>query len=392
MTPLMQAFVLEHENDDLQKLILQSARYPDIDIPFAVQQIKGRRIAKEKTPSWYANKDIVYPKHLSLEQSSSEATASYKAKLFGGDSFVDLTGGMGVDFSFLARNYKHSVYVESQPYLSDLTRKNLNTLGIDGVTVLNEDGVAYLNEMDHVDTIYIDPARRDTEGRKTVKIEDCSPNIAEIDDILNQKSDIIVIKLSPMLDISLALESVTNVSDVYVISHKNECKELLLVKKTNASLSEVMYHCVNIKNDNGTDEFSFTKQEELSAHCEYTSQIGHYLYEPNASVMKAGAYKVVAERYGLKKFHANSHLYTSSKLHEDFPGRRFKVMTPFSLNKREIKEYIGGLDKANIAIRNFPVSVDELRKRLKMKDGGEDYIFATTLYDSSKVLILCRKA
>lgn len=383
-------FILEHESDDLQKLALQGNLYPDVDLPFVLQQIKGRKIAKEKIPHWYSHPEILYPQHLSLEQSSSEATAKYKASLFKGSILIDLTGGLGVDFSFLSPQFQKSVYVEAQSHLSELAKHNFEVLQLKNYEIVNADGVEYLKVMENVDTIYIDPARRDDKGRKTVSIQDCTPNIVDIQDLLDSKAERTIIKLSPMLDISLALESLTHVSNIYVISHRNECKELLFVKEKNVS-SAPQIHCINILSDNKIAAFSFTKEEESAANCEYTSNIESYLYEPNASLLKAGTYKSISQYYGLKKLHPNSNLYTSSQIIVDFPGRKFRVTDLFSLNKKDVKTITNKVEKANISVRNFPLKAEELRKRLKLNDGGNAYIFATTLFDEKKVIILTEK-
>ena len=389
-------FIKEHESDDVRALALQAKRYPDIDMPFALQQIAGRQIAKEKIPDWYQCDNIIYPKHLSLEQCSSQTTALFKGSLCeelgSTDSMVDLTGGMGVDFSFIASRYKQGVYVEWQSELVQLGNHNFKELGLDNVATIESNSVDYLQTMQPVDLIYIDPARRDDKGQKTVLIEDCTPNIIEIEGMLEAKSRYTMIKLSPMLDISLALKSIKGVSDVYVISTNNECKELLFIKKndTNDTDFTPFLHCVNIVRGS-IQQFSFTKIEEENLSITYTSQIGKYLYEPNSSITKAGAYKGIAQHYALQKLQVSSHLYTSDRLVSDFQGRIFIVEGVSSLNKNELKPYLSQLTKANITTRNFPLSPQELRKRLKLNDGGDTYIFGTTLDDGKKVLIFCRK-
>ena len=380
-------FVKEHENDDIRVLALRATQYPDVDIQLAIRQITGRRIAKEKIPSWYTNENILYPKHLSLEQSSSEKTARYKANLVDGDSMVDLTGGMGVDFSFLATKFKQTVYVEQQTELTGIAAHNFKELGLTNVTVKNADALSYLQETAAVDLIYIDPARRDTEGKKTVGIEDCMPNIIELESLLDEKGKLTMVKLSPMLDISLALKSLSDISDVHIISYNNECKELLFIKKKTDK--ETLYHCVNIQKEK-TDILSFTRDQEEKTIIGYKSQIGEYLYEPNTSIMKAGAYKYLSTYYNIDKMHPNSHLYTSDSLISDFQGRSFIIDNVCSLNKKEVKQYLHNIKQANITTRNFPLSVQELRKRTGLKDGGDIFIFATTLADERKVLLICK--
>ncbi|GAB6010192.1 THUMP-like domain-containing protein [Dysgonomonas reticulitermitis] len=385
----LNGFVKEHENDDIRVLALHATQYPEIDMQLAIRQIKGRQIAKEKIPGWYINEKILYPKHLSLEQSSSEKTARYKATLVAGDNMVDLTGGMGVDFSFLATKFKHAVYVEQQTELTEIAAHNFKELGLTNVTVKNTEALSYLQEMPPADLIYIDPARRDAIGRKTVSIEDCTPNILELESLLSEKGKLAMIKLSPMLDISLALKSLSGISDVHIVSHNNECKELLFIKrKVN---SETRYHCVNIQKEK-TDILSFTRVQEEETAIVYKSQTGKYLYEPNASITKAGAYKYLSTYYKIDKIHPNSHLYTSDSYIPDFHGRSFIIENVCSLNKKEVKQYLHNIKQANITTRNFPLSVQELRKRTGLKDGGDIFIFATTLADEKKVLLICKKA
>lgn len=384
----LKAFIITHEADDVHSLALQAKQYPDIDMEMAIRQITGRKIAKEKIPSWYANDNIIYPKHLSMEQCSSEQTALFKASLCGGESMADLTGGLGVDCFFLAHGFNNAVYVEQQSELAEIAVHNFKILGQD-IKVVNEDAVSYLSSMPPANLIYIDPARRDSTGRKTVLIEDCTPNILDIESLLEEKSKQVMIKLSPMLDITLAVKSVKSVSDVYIISVNNECKELLFIKKGNTG--KTLYHCVNIQNSN-TDTYTFYKEDEDTISLNYTTKIAKYLYEPNASILKAGAYKSIAKAYSLDKLHPSSHLYTSDVLYEDFPGRKFVVDNICSLNKKDMKEYLSDIKQANITTRNFPLSVQEIRKKTGLKDGGDIYIFATTLVDDRKVLLICHKA
>lgn len=382
-------FIEKHEHDDIYKLALQSKLYPDIDIPFAVSQISGRKIAKEKIPSWYKNQDILYPLHLSIEQSSSEQTALYKASLCEGDTMVDLTGGFGVDFFFISQKFRKAIYVEQQKELAEIVSHNTKVVRSNNTEIINADSVEYLSSMQPVDFIYIDPARRSDSGKKTVRIEDCTPNILEIAGLLEEKSKFTMIKLSPMLDISLALQSLKNISDIHIVSVQNECKELLFVKKRD-TLSVVKIHAVNLQKDK-KDIFSLTLEEEKETDIIYTSEIKKYLYEPNSSILKGGAYKSIAIAFGIEKFHPSSHLYTSDDLNTDFPGRIFEINNVCSLNKKEIKKYLPYTTQANITTRNFPLSVKEIRKKTGLKEGGESYIFATTLANEKKVLLICKK-
>lgn len=386
--PELIQFVKEHEKEDVHTLALRAKRYPEIDMEWVVRQISGRQMAKSKIPFWYSFDDIIYPKHLSLEQSSSEQTALYKATLYSGGCMVDLTGGMGVDFSFIATKFEQSTYVEQKSELVEIAAHNFGVLGLNNVNAICTDAIEYLRLMPKVDLIYIDPARRDNAGRKTVQIEDCTPDILEIEYLLEDKADVTLIKLSPMLDISLALNLLKNISDVHIISVNNECKELLFIK--DKVRDKIRFHCVNIQN-NKADIFSFYKDEEESAKINYESNTGKYLYEPNASILKAGAYKCIAESFKLDKLHISSHLYTSDVLDKTFPGRIFLITNILTLSKSDIKMHLSNIKQANVTTRNFLLSVQEIRNKTGIKEGGDIYIFATTLANERKVLIVCKK-
>ena len=384
------AFIEEHARADVRSLALQAKKYPEVDMAMAVVQIAGRQIAEAKIPSWYQVEGLLYPKHLSMEQCSSEATALYKMGLVEGKTFADLTGGFGIDCSFLSRKFKQADYVERQADLCELAGHNFPLLGLN-IGVHNEDGVDYLKRMQPVDCLYLDPARRDGHGGKTVAISDCEPDVSALEELLVEKAKTVMVKLSPMLDLSLALKSLKHVQEVHIVSVNNECKELLLLLRKDAVSSEIQIHCEQIINSCEHQHYAFTLSEEHTSECPLAEAVGAYLYEPNASILKAGAYRSLTQAYPVEKLHASSHLYTSAHFIEDFPGRRFKVEAVSGFGKKELKEFMQGMEKANLTIRNFPSTVAELRKRLKLKEGGEDYLFATTLADESKVLIKCRK-
>jgi len=281
-------------------------------------------------------------------------------------------------------------YIESQKELVELVRHNFKVLGIKDSIIIEGDAVEYLKASTKTySTIFIDPARRSVSGRKTVFIEDCTPNLIEIDDLLDSKSSRTIIKLSPMLDITHAINSLKNISQVHILSVANECKELLLIKEKTKKDTEIF--CINILNNKTEESFTFTHKQEENAFSEYTNDIENYLYEPNSSILKAGAYNSISSIFQLKKLHPNSHLYTSDIYIKDFPGRKFFIKNVISPNKKEIKLNLGNFTKANITTRNYPFSVDEIRRQTKLKEGGEDYIFATTLSNEKKVLILCEK-
>ena len=383
-------FIEENARADVRSLALQAKKYPQVDMAMAVVQIAGRQIAEAKVPSWYHTEGLLYPKHLSMEQCSSEATAIYKAGLVEGDSFADLTGGFGIDCSFLSRKFKQADYVERQTELCELAKHNFPLLGL-SIGVHNEDGVEYLKQMQPVDCLFLDPARRDGHGGKTVAIADCEPDVSALEDLLVEKAKKVMVKLSPMLDLSLALKHLKYVREVHIVSVNNECKELLLILQKESASSDITIHCEHIVNASEHQSFSFTQEQERTSDCPLATEVGAYLYEPNASILKAGAYRSLTQTYACKKLHASSHLYTSEQFIEDFPGRRFRVEAVSGFGKKELKEFLQDMEKANLTIRNFPSSVADLRKRLKLKEGGEDYVFATTLADESKVMIKCRK-
>lgn len=384
------SFIEENARADVRSLALQAKKYPQVDMAMAVVQIAGRQIAEAKVPSWYRTEGLLYPKHLSMEQCSSEATAIYKAGLVEGDTFADLTGGFGIDCSFLSRKFKQADYVERQSELCELAEHNFPLLGLK-IGVHNEDGVEYLKQMHPVDVFFLDPARRDGHGGKTVAISDCEPDVSALEDLLVEKAKKVMVKLSPMLDLSLALKALKYVQEVHIVSVNNECKELLLILEKSIDSSEIVIHSEQITSTGEHQHYAFTQEQERTSDCPLSAEVGAYLYEPNASILKAGAYRSLTQAYSVKKLHASSHLYTSPYYIEDFPGRRFQVEAVSGFGKKELKTLLQGLEKANLTIRNFPSSVAELRKRLKLKEGGECYLFATTLSDESKVLIKCRK-
>lgn len=392
ISPETQQFIREHLSDNVRTLALQAKKYPNVDMPTAITQIAGRQTAAEKIPSWKEIEDIWYPKHLSLEQCSSEITARYKASLLQGDSLTDLTAGFGIDCSFLAAGFQSVTYVERQEELCEIATHNFPILNLNHITVRNEDGVDHLKAMSPVDCIFLDPARRNEHGGKTVAISDCEPDVAKLEELLLSKANRIMVKLSPMLDLTLALKELEYTQEVHIISVNNECKELLLLLGQNPP-AEVPIHCVNLSTKGKQEEqhFVFTREQEQRSECAYTDALENYLYEPNASLLKAGAFRSIATAYPVKKLHPNSHLYTSDTLITGFPGRIFRIVDQCSFNKKEIKENLADLKKANLTVRNFPATVAELRKRINLAEGGDTYLFASTLNNGQKILIRCEK-
>lgn len=502
-------FIRQHQDDDVRQLAFLGSKYPEVDMPFALDQIRGRKMARVKLPRWASIDGIIYPPHISMEQCSSEQTALYKAELaarllglspsssengeekekesenasnlhlseiceFAGkgavDSefakneatckkqqilteleenvneikeeshegdfseetgFVDLTGGFGVDFSYIAsRLGVKSMYVERQTHLCEAAKENFGRLGLKNAIVKNGDGIevlhSFVSKKDDAASeslgitedqsqsllktnlglklIFIDPARRDDAGNKVVSLKDCTPDVTLLQEEMLSKADYIIIKLSPMLDWHRAISELSHVREVHIISVSNECKELLLVlsarnmgdMEASSADGEVKHagnlriYCVNDAQSFVCDELDMESSSVKIAPSTFEEM--QYLYEPNASLMKAGCFSVLSERYGAKMLSKNSHLFVSREPIAAFPGRSFRIIAISSFNKKELKRHLSGITKANIATRNFPLSVAELRKRLKLKDGGETYIFATTLSDESHVLMITEKA
>ncbi|MBR5062788.1 MAG: SAM-dependent methyltransferase [Prevotella sp.] len=394
-------FIQEHLHEDVRDLALQRAKFPNVDIPFVLEQISGWQTARQKLPSWAATKGIIYPPHLSLEQCSSEATAVYKADIakhlvlsLGKDPteniLIDLTGGFGVDFAFMAKALQgivsKCVYVERQETLCTIAKQNFQRLGLNNAEVLCADGVEYLHAMPTASLVFIDPARRDVHGGRTFAIADCTPDVLSIEEELLQKAAYVILKLSPMLDISATVEALgrENVREVHVVSVANECKELLIVLSKEGDATH--YHCVNdgeVLSLDGQEEHPVTLAPHLCPNM--------YLYEPNASIMKMGCFGILCHRYGVDAIGTNSHLFVSEDNIIDFPGRKFQVKAITSMNKKELRRHLQGITHANITTRNFPLSAKDLRKRLALKDGGDIYLFATTNSLGEHILLICKR-
>nr|WP_293538709.1 class I SAM-dependent methyltransferase [Prevotella sp.] len=437
MNQATQDFIRQHQDDDVRQLAFLGSKYPEVDMPFALDQIRGRKMARVKLPRWASLEGIIYPPHISMEQCSSESTALYKAELAarllglpasssGTEmktekeiEFVDLTGGFGVDFSYIAaRLGVKSMYVERQAHLCEAAKENFERLGLKNAIVKNGDGIevlpSFLPKKDDAASaddslgiiydqplsllktklglklIFIDPARRDDAGNKVVSLKDCTPDVTVLQEEMLSKADYVIIKLSPMLDWHRAISELSHVREVHIISVSNECKELLLVLSARNMGENLRIYCINDAQSFVCDELDMESSQVKIAPS--TLEEMQYLYEPNASLMKAGCFGVLSGRYDARMLSKNSHLFVSQAPIEAFPGRSFRIIAVSSFNKKELKRHLAGITKANIATRNFPLSVAELRKRLKLKDGGETYIFATTLNDESHVLVITEKA
>ena len=376
-------YIKKHAEGDVRQLALQGTKDPEVDLTFALEQIAGRQKAKTKLPSWAETEGIIYPPHLSMEQCSSEQTARYKASIVGDRALVvDLTAGFGVDLAFISQGFKRAVHVERQPQLCAISSENYQLLGLNHIEVVCGDGIDYLHQLGHADLIFMDPARRDEHGGRTYGIADCTPNVLELRDELLEKADRVMLKLSPMLDWRKAVEDLGNVSEVHIVSVDNECKELLFIMEKEEKPLKVI--CVN----NGS---IFEVKGESQRGISYSEGERRYLFEPNASVMKAGCFDELQSRFPVVQLDKNSHLFVADKDIDDFPGRRFIIERTTSMNKRDLKAALEGISKANVTVRNFPISVAELRKRLKLKEGGEVFIFATTVEGNSHQLFICRK-
>ena len=445
MNQATQDFIRQHQDDDVRQLAFLGSKYPEVDMPFALDQIRGRKMARVKLPRWASLEGIIYPPHISMEQCSSESTALYKAELaarllalpvsssFSEEiGFVDLTGGFGVDFSYIAaRLGVKSMYVERQAHLCEAAKENFERLGLKNAIVKNGDGIevlhSFLSKKDDAASaddslgiiydqplsllktklglkiIFIDPARRDDAGNKVVSLKDCTPDVTVLQEEMLSKADYVIIKLSPMLDWHRAISELSHVREVHIISVNNECKELLLVlsalnmgdMEASSADGEVKHagnlriYCVNDAQSFVCDELDMESSPVRIAPPVLEEM--QYLYEPNASLMKAGCFGVLSDCYDARMLSKNSHLFVSQAPIEAFPGRSFRIIAISSFNKKELKRHLSGITKANIATRNFPLSVAELRKRLKLKDGGETYIFATTLSNESHVLMITEK-
>ena len=452
-------FIQEYREKDTRQLALQSARFPDVDMPYALDQIKGWQTARRKLPTWAACDGIVYPPHLSMEQCSSEPTAQYKLNLAmewarrvesselrvdnsseqpatlnsqlstlncHASSMTDLTGGFGVDFSFTSCAFASATYVERNAQLCQMVEHNLPLLGIDNAKVVCADAVDYLSTLDMQTMIFLDPARRDQHGAKTVMLADCTPDVVQLLPLLLKKSRFTMLKLSPMLDWHKAVEDLQGtVREVHIVSVGGECKELLLVLSEEIE-SELKVFCADLETGGGSGEAglsggssssscsslssepsspSHPSTPSLSAslfvyapgssspapNSKLKTQNSKFLHEPNASIMKAGCFDELAAAYGVSPVSRNSHLFLSAEPVDGFPGRSFSIERVTTLNKRELRQALAGIEKANIATRNFPLSVAELRKRLKLKDGGDVYIFATTTAEDEHLLLISHK-
>jgi len=385
-----QHFIIEHEKDDLFSLKLNYKNDSKVDIEMAIRQIHGKQKIKLKVPLFYNSESVFYPAQLSLEQSSSQSTAQYKSSICNGNSLVDLTGGFGVDCFFMSEHFKQVTYVEHQEELCNLAVHNFRALNRNHIRVIHSETEIFLEEMNHADWIYIDPARRSTIGKKVVILSDCEPDVSILYPKLLEKATMVMIKLSPMMDISAAIRDLPVTTEIHIISVENECKEVLLILNQTVG-NKIKVKTINFGKNKENQLFEYFPDDELNAEVSISLKVDKYLYEPNAAIMKSGAFKLVGNRFQIHKLNKNTHLYTSNELFPDFPGRIFEVTGHQGISKKELKNLVHRIPKANISIRNFPLSVDEIRNKLKIKDGGDIYLFACTIGDEQKVIIETKK-
>lgn len=394
-------FIREYRERDIRQLALQANRFPDVDMPYALDQIQGWQIARRKLPKWAACDGVIFPPHLSMEQCSSEPTAQYKLNLAmewasrvgHASRMTDLTGGFGVDFSFTSCAFAAATYVERNEQLCHIVEHNLPLLGLNNATVVCADAVEYLSTVEPQTMLFLDPARRDEHGAKTVMLADCTPDVVQLLPKLLEKSRFTMLKLSPMLDWHKAVDDLQGtVREVHIVSVGGECKELLLVLSTVVD-SELKVYCADLSTASDTSSlFVYTPGSSAPvANSTFNIQHSTFLHEPNASIMKAGCFDELAAAYGVSPVSRNSHLFLSDEPVEDFPGRSFVVERVTTMNKGELRKALVCIEKANVATRNFPLTVAELRKRLKIKDGGDVYIFATTTAEGEHLLLISRK-
>ena len=414
-------FIREYRERDIRQLALQANRFPDVDMPYALDQIQGWQIARRKLPKWAACDGVIFPPHLSMEQCSSEPTAQYKlnlatewttlnselstqncrrqqfktqnSKFKTSTRMTDLTGGFGVDFSFTSCAFAAATYVERSEQLCHIVGHNLPLLGLNNATVVCADAVEYLSTVEPQTMLFLDPARRDEHGAKTVMLADCTPDVVQLLPKLLEKSRFTMLKLSPMLDWHKAVDDLQGaVREVHIVSVGGECKELLLVLSTVVE-SELKVYCADLSTASDTSSlFVYTPGSSAPvANSKLKIQNSKFVHEPNASIMKAGCFDELAAAYGVSPVSRNSHLFLSDEPVEGFPGRSFVVERVTTMNKGELRKALVGIEKANIATRNFPLTVAELRKRLKIKDGGDVYIFATTTAEGEHLLLISRK-
>lgn len=371
----LEKFISENLKSDLHSLLLKKSPFPEVSMQEIVQQIKGRKVAEKKFP-FLKKEGIVFPPNLSLEQSSSEATGKYKSGLVSGKNMVDLTSGFGIDAYFFSQNFDEVMLVEQNPALIEIVENNWNILGRKA-KFINENLEDFLNKnTDRFDLIYLDPARRDENKNKVFLLEDLSPNLLEIQDEIVEISDKILIKLSPLIDISYLISTLKNIAEIHIVTVKNDVKELLVLIDSKQKSERIKISCVNLETEEPTFEFYF---DEMNLAKPDFGESGNFLLIPNNALLKTGAFNLVSERFGLKKLHPNTHLYFADEIVENFPGRVLEVQ------KIETKDLVKG-EKFNIISKNYPLKPEEIKKKYKLKDGGNQYLIFTHT-NSGKIIL-----
>lgn len=386
----LKEFIISHRTEDPLSLVLQQKKYPQWDMKFVAQQIEGYRMAQDKLPTLSLCDDFVYPPKLNREQCSSETTALFKAMEYAkGKHIADITGGLGIDTVFMAKYAATVDYIEQNEELHDIATHNFRALELGNISAHCSDSINFLkNTNKHFDLIYADPARRDNQGRKVSALENCTPNILKNIDLLLSKADMLLIKSSPMLDITEAVAQLKHVSEITIVAVKNECKEILFLCTGNVSDTSPKCHCINFKSNGSVDKITFNREEETTLSIPYSANIEQYIYDPNVTLLKGGAFKTTSILYDIKKIHRNTHLYTSEKKIEQFAGRIFKVIKELHPSAKEIAKDIPN-GKAHVITRNYPMSSEELQKKLRLKEGGDLYIIGLTKRDDKKAIYLC---
>jgi 16S rRNA G966 N2-methylase RsmD len=380
----VQDFIFSHENEDERKLVLGQNKILELPSAWIAQQIAGRRRAKLKLPTWYETKGIIYPPTLNLEQTSSEATAKYKTTLIPrGKIGVDLTGGFGIDSFYLHKFFERYVFVEPDKDLLDLAKHNHALLGANNIDYVHTNAEEFIRHAERFDFIYVDPSRR-SHQQKVFKLADCTPNVINLLPAFFEKSQTVLVKTSPLLDLQQGLREIKKVAEIHVVAVDNECKELLFLLQEQATTSPVI-KAVDLDSQGGLKQkFTFHIEEEKNAEAKFSAPLA-WLYEPNVAILKAGAFKTIASRYPIFKLHPSSHLYTSTEMLETFPGRNFKVIQHLKLDKTLKDLFPNG--QANILARNFPLSVEEIKKKTGLKEGGERYLICTQSESQKHVLM-----
>ncbi len=383
--PEVQQFITDNLKTDITKLILKGSPFDSVSVQELANQIVAKQKSEHKLSSWFQTKNICYPPKISIEQTSSEITAAYKSNLVKGDSIIDITGGFGVDCFYFSKHFKEVTHCEINQGLSTIVKHNYQQLEVNNITTFSGDGLEYIkNTKESFDCIYIDPSRRNDIKGKVFLLDDCLPNVPENIDFLFSKTNQILIKNSPILDITSTINELKFVKEIHIIAVQNEVKELLFLLEKDFE-KPIKIKTVNIRK-NDLQTFDFNYKEEVAS--EYSKPLS-YLYEPNSAILKSGGFHQVSQQLNVFKLHQHSHLYTSDKL-IDFPGRVFKIVNVIPYNKKKIKSFLQN-NKANITIRNFPKTVEQIRKETKIKDGGNSYLFFTTLSNKQFTVIFCKK-